>query len=93
MIQERVSDLISELTNMSEGYLEAPPTQQGEKEGERIRIYDEFRTEYNKDSWDEERYMEDGITLKTSINDKWVRRAALTVFLNRTCFNGLYRVE
>ena len=93
VIQERVNDLITELISMSTDYLKAPPTQQGEKEGERIRIYGEFRTEYNKDSWDKERYMEDGITLKTSINDNWVRRAALTVFLNRTCFNGLYRVN
>ena len=93
VIQERVSDLISELDTISKGYLVADPTKKGDKKGERIRIYDEIRTEYNENYWDKQRYMEDGITLKTSINDEWVRRAALTVFLNRTCFNGLYRVN
>lgn len=102
VIQDRVNDLILKLKSMSKEYLEAPPTKQGEKRtpptkqgeksGKRIDIYYELRDEYRDDSWDKERYMEDGITFKTSINDKWVRRAALTVFMNKTCFNGLYRV-
>ncbi len=92
VIQDRVNDLILELKSMSKEYLKAPPTKQGEKSGKRIDIYYELRDEYREDSWDKERYMEDGITLKTSINNKWVRRAALTIFMNKTCFNGLYRV-
>jgi DNA adenine methylase len=93
VIKTDVEDLIKELKLLSQEYLPLPPTQQGEKTGQRISMYLRIREEYNHDDWLQMRYEADGVTHKKVFNKKWIRRAAMTIFLNRTCFNGLYRVN
>ena len=93
VIQARVKDLISELEILANEYLPLPPTQKGDKEGERISMYMRIRDEYNEDEWDKERHLSDGVGFRKKLTDRWIRRAAMTIFLNRTCFNGLYRVN
>jgi DNA adenine methylase len=93
VIKTRVKDLIEELQKLADEYLPLPPTQQGDKEGERISMYKRIREEYNEDEWDNDRHLGDGVGFRKRLTDRWVRRAAMTVFLNRTCFNGLYRVN
>lgn len=93
VIQARVKDLISELEILANEYLPLPPTQKGDKEGERISMYMRIRDEYNDDEWENDRFLKDGVRLRKRLNERWVRRAAMTIFLNRTCFNGLYRVN
>ena len=39
-----------------------------------------------EDAWDEDRYLRDGTSFRRRMTDRWVRRAAMTIFLNRTCF-------
>ena len=93
VIQARVKDLISELEILAKEYLPLPPTQKGDKEGERISMYMRIRDEYNEDEWEKERYLSNGVGFRKKLTDRWIRRAAMTIFLNRTCFNGLYRVN
>ncbi len=93
VIQARVKDLISELEILANEYLPLPPTQKGDKEGERISMYMRIRDEYNEDEWEKERYLSNGVGFRKKLTDRWIRRAAMTIFLNRTCFNGLYRVN
>ncbi len=93
VIKSRVKDLIEELHKLADEYLPLPPTQKGDKEGERISMYKRIREEYNEDEWDNDRHLNDGVGFRKRLTDRWVRRAAMTVFLNRTCFNGLYRVN
>jgi DNA adenine methylase len=77
VIQQYVEDLIEELTILSARYLTL-------SEEERKQFYYNCRDRYN--SFDK--------NTDTSIyQQQWIKRAALTVFLNRTCFNGLYRVN
>lgn len=56
-------------------------------------MYMRIRDEYNEDEWEKERYLNNGVGFRKKLTDRWIRRAAMTIFLNRTCFNGLYRVN
>jgi DNA adenine methylase len=77
VIQQDVNNLIEELSILSQKYL-AFETE------ERKLFYYSCRNKYN--CFDKK--------IDTSnYQQEWFKRAALTVFLNRTCFNGLYRVN
>lgn len=77
VIKNDADDLISELFVVSDEYLAL------NEEGRKEKYYI-FRDEYN--AFDKQ-------INANKYNQSFVRRAALTVFLNRTCFNGLYRVN
>ncbi|KHO61022.1 modification methylase [Thermoanaerobacter sp. YS13] len=77
VIQNNVNELIHELSSMEEKYLKL-------SEEQRKDFYYNIRDEYNrqKDNFDYVNY-----------NLDWVKRAAYLIFLNKTCFNGLYRLN
>ena len=77
VIQENVDDLISELKKIEESYL--PVT-----EDERIKIYYSLRDEFN--SFKSKNHF-------LLSKEEQTRIAVLFVALNKTCFNGLYRVN
>ncbi|GAB4529857.1 MAG: Dam family site-specific DNA-(adenine-N6)-methyltransferase [Pleurocapsa sp.] len=77
VIQKNVADLIEELTLLSDKYLP---------------LRDEERKIFYYDSRDRYNYFDKKIDTAV-YQPEWIKRAALTVFLNRTCFNGLYRVN
>ena len=79
VIKSRVSDLVGELRALSDEYI-LPPTQKGDKEGERISMYKRVRNEYNDDEWERIRFQDDGRTFRRQISESWVRRAAMTIF-------------
>jgi DNA adenine methylase len=77
VIQKDVDILIEELSILSDKYLALDTD-------ERKLVYYSCRDRYN--------CFEKKIDT-TGYQQEWCKRAALTVFLNRTCFNGLYRVN
>lgn len=76
-IKYDVEELINELRTISEQYLALT-------EDNRRAYYYQARDEYNAC---------DKHVDANEYQSGFVRRAALTVFLNRTCFNGLFRVN
>ncbi|WP_243397407.1 DNA adenine methylase [Crocosphaera subtropica] len=77
VIQNNVEDLIKELSILETQYLDLNNEQRKE-------FYYKVRDDYNK------------LDKKIDANDykkEWIKRAAYTIFLNKTCFNGLYRVN
>jgi len=76
-IQNNPKELIDELRNLESEYI-------GKNEEERKNYYYKIRDKYNIQisSFDFSNY-----------NSAWIERASHMIFLNRTCFNGLFRLN
>jgi DNA adenine methylase len=76
-VRDAVEALISTLAGMQQDYYAMDPDEQQEH-------FYQVRHEFNQDraTIDFKRF-----------DKKWVRRTAQLIFLNRTCFNGLFRVN
>jgi len=73
-----VSEVISDLRSLEARYLSIVPEK-------RVELFYQVRDSYNQDSHKElDEIRHQGIIPK---------RAAVTIFLNKTCFNGLFRVN
>ena len=77
IIQKEVERLIEHLEKLSKDYLPA-------SEEKRKDYYYKLRASFN--------YERKKINLK-KVSEETIRRAARFIFLNRTCFNGLFRVN
>jgi DNA adenine methylase len=77
-LKQDVTKVIAELSKFSDTYL-------SKETGERQQYFYSIREEYNN---------EFAITHKALEHSSFnARRSAMTIFLNRTCFNGLFRVN
>lgn len=76
-IRERVGQLITVLHDLQTDYLKLT-------EQKREKFYYSVRTQFNaaKSSVD-----------VNSFSDSWIQRTSQLIFLNKTCFNGLFRVN
>jgi len=77
VIQKDVEKLIGEVGNISRDYHRLT-------EGDRKAFYFQIRDRYNSQRAD--------INFR-QYSDNWIARAAMLIGLNRTCFNGLFRLN
>lgn len=76
-IRQEVEALIAQLEEIEDSYLPLP-------DEERKVFYYEQRDEYNEDKV--------SIAFDT-FQPSWIKRTAQMIFLNKTCYNGLFRVN
>ena len=75
VIQNQANSVIEELSRLQNKYLKLDDVKRAE-------YYYSIREQYNKQKYEID-------YSKTS--DIWIKRASFVVFLNKTCFNGLFR--
>lgn len=75
VVQNNINSLVDFLSSMESEFLSAD-------EDQRKTLYYKFRQEFNE---------EKAIIDYQSYSDIWIKHASKMIFLNRTCFNGLYR--
>lgn len=77
VIQNNPAELIKKLDKISEIYFSKNKTDQ-------TKLFYEIRETYNKQrtKFDYEKY-----------NKNWIERSSYLIFLNKTCFNGLFRLN
>ena len=78
VIKNDPEDLITELKYLSEGYVP-------KSEEDRKRNFYEIRKEFNKNLLD--------FNFEEYSSPSYIKRASQMIFLNKTCFNGLFRVN
>ncbi len=84
VIKTRLPALLRELQEFADEYLPL-------SHDDRATVFYRVRDEYNQER-PGLKYTKKG-GFRKRMQDAWARRAAQTIFLNRTCFNGLYRVN
>lgn len=76
-VQRDLEGLIAELETLQGHYFTLPPNRQA-------KYYYQIRDQFNQQHQDFDFH---------AYNPQWIQRTAMLIFLNRTCFNGLFRVN
>jgi len=77
VIQKNVTSLIEKLENLSSEYQSLEDSQQKKFYYQIRDTYNQQRIDFNYDDFSE----------------AWIKRSAMLIFLNKTCFNGLFRTN